>query len=196
MRSSLMKCRQVMIPGGWNRCQFGLGKGWWLDNNTVKVWAAATGACVQTLEGHNGTVRSVAFSADGQRLASGSQHGKTAKVWDAATSVCVQTLEIGRVITQLSFDPMTSSRLSTDIRLLNLDLLPLPPAINSQSTEAVLRGASHSGYGISTDGIWVVKDEKGMLWLPAEYRASESAVVGSTVAIGCHSGRILVMKFS
>jgi hypothetical protein len=41
-------------------------------------------ACLQTLEGHGGTVRSVAFSVNGQRLASGSDD-KTVKVWDTAT---------------------------------------------------------------------------------------------------------------
>ncbi|KAH7010990.1 hypothetical protein EDB80DRAFT_571585, partial [Ilyonectria destructans] len=55
---------------------------------------------------------------------------------------------------------------------------------------------SYCGYGISTDGIWVVKNGEGQLWLPLEYRASESAVVGSTVAIGCRSGHVLVMQFS
>ncbi|OAQ74405.1 WD domain-containing protein [Purpureocillium lilacinum] len=49
-------------------------------------------ACIQTLEGHVDWVLSVAFSADGQRLASASAD-RTAKIWDAATGKCVQTLE-------------------------------------------------------------------------------------------------------
>ncbi|KAH7309910.1 hypothetical protein B0I35DRAFT_358944, partial [Stachybotrys elegans] len=133
-------------------------------------------------------------SADGQRLALG-LHDKTVKVWDAAMGACVQTLEIDRFITHLSFDPMTNS-LSTDIGLLNLDLPALPPAIDNPSTDATLRCVRHSGWGISTDGVWIVNDGKGMLWLPTEYRASASDVVGSTVAIRCYSGRVLVMKFS
>ncbi|KAH6988601.1 hypothetical protein EDB80DRAFT_172177 [Ilyonectria destructans] len=165
------------------------------NDNTIKVWDAATGACVQTLEGHDRPAQLVALSADGQHLASGSD-GNTIKVWDAATGACVQTLEVDPVITHFSFDPMTNSRLFTNIGLLNLDLPAIPPAIDVQSPEAISRGASHSGYGISTDGVWIVKDEKGMLWLPAECRGPASAVVGSTVAIGCVSGRVLVMKFS
>jgi len=46
---------------------------------------------LQTLTGHDGAVRSVAFSADGKTLASGS-FDKTAKVWDVATGQKLATL--------------------------------------------------------------------------------------------------------
>ncbi|KAK4172256.1 hypothetical protein QBC36DRAFT_223078 [Triangularia setosa] len=49
-------------------------------------------ACLQTLEGHSSLVCSVAFSADGQRLASGS-YDHTVKIWDPASGQCLQTLE-------------------------------------------------------------------------------------------------------
>ncbi|KAK4658853.1 hypothetical protein QC762_0002790 [Podospora pseudocomata] len=49
-------------------------------------------ACLQTLEGHRNWVTSVAFSADGQRLASGSDD-HTVKIWDPASGQCLQTLQ-------------------------------------------------------------------------------------------------------
>ncbi|KAH7119392.1 WD40-repeat-containing domain protein, partial [Dactylonectria estremocensis] len=157
-----------------------------------KIWDTSSGACLQTLKGHDHSVTSVIFSADGQRLAS-SSGDETIKIWDASSGACLQTLNVGRVIKHLLFDPMTNSRLSTDIGVLNLDL---SSANAAQLTEASLLVCSHYGYGVSTDGIWIVKDRKRLLSLPLEYRAIKSAVAGSTVAIGCHSGRVLVMQFS
>ncbi|KAJ4375750.1 hypothetical protein N0V85_009017, partial [Neurospora sp. IMI 360204] len=47
---------------------------------------------LQTLQGHSSDVGSVAFSPDGQRLASGSVD-ETIKIWDPASGSCLQTLE-------------------------------------------------------------------------------------------------------
>ncbi|KAJ5377108.1 Vegetative incompatibility protein HET-E-1 [Penicillium cosmopolitanum] len=55
-------------------------------------WDAHTGACLQTLEGHDGYVCSVVFSHDSSHVASGSLD-KTIKIWDAHTGACLQTLE-------------------------------------------------------------------------------------------------------
>jgi len=50
------------------------------------------GACLQTLEGHSGTVLSVAFSHDSTRIASASDD-RTVKIWDASSGKHLQTLE-------------------------------------------------------------------------------------------------------
>ncbi|KAF1959162.1 HET-domain-containing protein [Byssothecium circinans] len=47
-------------------------------------------ACLQTLEGHSGFVRSVAFSRDSARLASASGDNT---IWDASSGDCLQTLK-------------------------------------------------------------------------------------------------------
>ena len=48
----------------------------------MKVWYVASGQETLTLKGHTDGVRSVCFSPDGIRLASGSLDG-TVKLWDA-----------------------------------------------------------------------------------------------------------------
>jgi WD40 repeat protein len=61
------------------------------NDDTPRVWDAATGREVFTLRGHTGGVDSVAFSPDGKRLASVSQD-MTVKVWDAVTGQEALTL--------------------------------------------------------------------------------------------------------
>ncbi|KAI9147395.1 Vegetative incompatibility protein [Paramyrothecium foliicola] len=61
-------------------------------DKTVRLWDVATGQCIQTLEGHSGSVTSVAFSPDAKHLASASGD-KTVRLWDVATGQCIQTLE-------------------------------------------------------------------------------------------------------
>jgi WD40 repeat protein len=61
-------------------------------DKTVKIWDASSGKCLQTLEGHSYSVRSVVFSPDSARLASASSD-YTVKIWDASSGKCLQTLE-------------------------------------------------------------------------------------------------------
>ena len=56
----------------------------------MKLWSVATGECLQTFSGHTSWVQSVAFSPDGQTIASGSCD-RTVKLWSVATGECLQT---------------------------------------------------------------------------------------------------------
>ena len=59
-------------------------------DHTVKVWDAATGKELLTLEGHGKSVLAVAFSHDGRRIASADSEDMV-KVWDAATGKEIPT---------------------------------------------------------------------------------------------------------
>ena len=63
-------------------------------DETVKVWNASSGECVNTLEGHSGWVTSVAIGTEGGEeviFFSGS-YDKTVKVWNASTGEFVQSM--------------------------------------------------------------------------------------------------------
>jgi WD40 repeat protein/DNA-binding winged helix-turn-helix (wHTH) protein len=57
----------------------------------VKLWDTRTGKQLQEFSAHNGFVWSVAWSADGMRLASGSADGRV-RIWDRSTGDCLATL--------------------------------------------------------------------------------------------------------
>ncbi len=54
------------------------------DDNTVRVWDAASGKELLVLRGHEEPVNAAGFSPDGARIVSGSEDN-TVRVWDAAS---------------------------------------------------------------------------------------------------------------
>ena len=142
--------------------------------STKPVVEADWNECLQTLEDHSNFVTSVAFSADGQRLASGLSFGfitlasdsdvETIKIWDLASGQCVQTLE-------------GHSNLVHSV-IFSLDNL------------------GRHGYRLGKDNTWIICNGRNVLWLPPEYRPNCSAVHGPMVSIGCESGRVFTIGFS
>ena len=174
--------------------------------------------CMQTLEGHGGWVNSVAFSPDGRQIVSGSGDG-TVKVWDRESGVCAQTLEGHGVSDVVAVEKSNTSYLYvlTNRGWMNLAAsqelshLSMGPDANSRyTTDGEDNGHEHGyryGYGLSADSRWVCRQEQSVLWLPPDYRPMSSAVrcfpshaattsdrlVESTVALGCRSGRVIIL---
>jgi WD40 repeat protein len=55
------------------------------EDNTARIWDAATAKEIAVLRGHEGPVNSAAFSPDGSRIVTASED-RTARIWDAATA--------------------------------------------------------------------------------------------------------------
>ena len=56
----------------------------------IKLWNTEDGKLVSTLQGHKGSVNTVAFSPDGKYLVSGSQDG-TLKIWNVQSGKCIDS---------------------------------------------------------------------------------------------------------
>ncbi|KAI9682420.1 MAG: hypothetical protein M1829_000212, partial [Trizodia sp. TS-e1964] len=159
-------------------------------DSTVKIWDTASGSCLQTLEGHSSWVRSVAFSHDDKQLASASDDN-TAKIWDTASGSCLQTLSVNKSLNNISFDT-TDQYLYTNLGAFASDVQLASSTTPVSSSNQKPR---RHGYGMSFDKKWIMYNSENFLWLPLEYRPHCSAVTGSTVAIGCMSGRVLIFNF-
>lgn len=64
-------------------------------DETVRVWDAASGKHLLSIDAHNGSVLSVAWSPDGNRIAS-SGEDRTVTVWDVATGTRLVTIKAHR----------------------------------------------------------------------------------------------------
>ncbi|KAF1818120.1 uncharacterized protein K489DRAFT_374592 [Dissoconium aciculare CBS 342.82] len=166
------------------------------DDRTVRLWDAATGAPLQTLEGHTGWVTStltghtewvssVAFSADGTRLASGSDD-RTVRLWDAATGAPLQTLEGHTEHVQFSADStllLTDCgrfAVSQDVSYQDQDHVPLAPVPHT----------------LQLRGEWIQYNSNDILWLPHDFRGTCSAAYRKTLVIGQRSGAVSLFRAS
>ena len=81
-------------------------------DSAIKLWDAASGKLLRTLEGHSKEVNVVAFSPDGSRIASGSSD-HTIKLWNAANGQLLLTVNgHSETVSSVAFSP-DGSRLAS-----------------------------------------------------------------------------------
>ncbi|KAF2195146.1 WD40 repeat-like protein [Zopfia rhizophila CBS 207.26] len=153
------------------------------DDGTVRLWDAATGAALQTLGGHSLSAHAVAFSPDGKQLVSAS-YDKTVRLWKTATGAALQTLEVDGNVQALAFSS-DGSCLEIDRGLLDLVSLgrgtvPSRPTLPR---------------GVFVKEQWISRGMENLLWLPWDYRPSNTAVRGNVVVLGHASGRLTIIEF-
>ena len=74
------------------------------EDFVIRLWDVVSGKSLGTLEGHTGIVWSVAFSPEGEMLASVSSDG-TAKIWDWRNGTLLKSLEFPNQVVTVGFSP-------------------------------------------------------------------------------------------
>ena len=101
-----------------------------MDDRTVRLWDAESGQVIDILRGHSDLAYDVAFSPDGNELASAS-YDKTIRVWDLSTKrhrvLRGHTASVDRVAWRGADQLVTGSEDGT-IRLWDVPSLALPSA--------------------------------------------------------------------
>ena len=75
------------------------------NDNTARLWDAATGKQIRSFVGHKAAVNCVAFSPDGRSVLTGSDD-RTTRLWDAATGLELRSFKTdGTYVMSVTFSP-------------------------------------------------------------------------------------------
>jgi WD40 repeat protein len=158
---------------------------------------------------------SVAFSQDSSYVASGAAFS-VIRIWDIRSGKEVRTIRTNRPPHSLRFGTSTGSmiQLHTNVGIIYAklstitshvgncvsDLTSLAIRSNNQTSSSqgsALDGAE-SEWGLNGDGSWITWRGRGAIWLPPGFRSTQSdfSTDGATIAIGCSTGRVVVIRMS
>jgi WD40 repeat protein len=152
-------------------------------DNTVRIWDTAFGNCLKTLTSTE-AIGSVAFSRD--NVLALSTRDDNIQLWSIEDGKCLQSHNFPRVGTcKIEFDP-SGSKVIFDAGQLSIQ----GPDDEGSDPQLV-----DTGFSLSKDTKWVTWRGEKVLWLPSSVHPACWLIAGSTVAIGCTSGSVVVLKF-
>ncbi|EHK46533.1 hypothetical protein TRIATDRAFT_291692 [Trichoderma atroviride IMI 206040] len=155
-----------------------------IDDGSIKIWDICTGKCQIILPGSSQeSVRGIAFSHSSALLASIASRPREGaysyrdhpalEFWNISTGMCLATVDFTRSAAgYISFDEVGF-------------------CLSTNAGDYIL-----NGIGLSEDSEWVMWDDDRLIWLPPAYRPSASAVIGTTLAIGCSLPNVVFMTIS
>lgn len=151
------------------------GEGW--PEYAVRIWDVATGAQRYALTGHTDWVEAIAFSPDGERLASASWDA-TIRLWDTGTGTHKQTLT-GHTggVGSVSFSPdgqtLASGSMDSSIRLWDVPTGRRKRTLTGHTSNVVSVAFSPDGSEMgsgSSDGVVFIWDTTTVADAPSEKR--------------------------
>ncbi|KAL5598562.1 uncharacterized protein BROUX77_006396 [Berkeleyomyces rouxiae] len=156
-------------------------------DNTARLWKCADGSCVQELKGQIGSVGSMVFSLDGALLATVSITSGI-WLWRTGDGACIQ-----------QFQDISTSEIKLDstgsFLLTDRGSIAIQDFVSSEQKGIQPYSKNLDGVGISEDGCWLWWKGMPILWLPAPFRGNCSKICDLSVALGCSSGRVVIMRF-
>jgi len=138
------------------------------------------------LEGHTNSVNSAVFSSDGKLVAS-SSFDNTVRLWDTTKKTTTDIIN--------AHDALKITKFSNDGTHLHTSqgVLQLKSSLHSGSNRELPHTLTHSLY---VTGRWITCNREKLLWLPADYLLSCSAVNdrANLLVIGSPSGRVFFIS--
>ena len=188
----------TVITGGWQ--------------GAVKLWDAASGRELASLDAHEGVVTSVAVSPDGRLLAT-AEWGKAVKIWDIATRTAVATVnrkfDADRFVVFSPDGAKLAIASSSHVEVWRVSRRPGSVAAASEGAASssplteligvVLRPFIFSFWGVtygtafSPDGKWlaIANDDRTSLWDLNSWRSTPSFAPGTLAVAFSPDGRKL-----